>query len=201
MTLTRRELFEFGTFLWSLLKKCVVRTEKTMKNDKSHKTHNSSTSCHLIDYLFQQHSSSSQQTAASSQPAASAAALAHRAAMEADAAAPDLPAGPWAGHFANPYAFEVGDLVWIGDDRPVAAAFHIPPDKLLHQHLQGHWKKGSRTKNFVYTYFVTFFLAFRFAGTLAGTLAYCDTRDYVTHSSHNTDIILKNRTCLQIVFS
>ena len=36
MTLTRRELFEFGTFLWSLLKKCVVRTEKTMKNDKSH---------------------------------------------------------------------------------------------------------------------------------------------------------------------
>jgi hypothetical protein len=47
--------------------------------------------------------------------------------MEADAAAPDLPAGPWAGHFANPYAFEVGDLVWIGDDRPVAAAFNIPP--------------------------------------------------------------------------
>ena len=34
MTLTRRELFLFGTFLWSLLKKCVVRTEKTMKNDK-----------------------------------------------------------------------------------------------------------------------------------------------------------------------
>ena len=42
-----------------------------------------------------------------------------------------------------------------------------------------------------YTYFVTFFLAFRFAGTLAGTLAYCDTRGYVTHSSHNTDIILR----------
>ena len=63
--------------------------------------------------------------------------------------------------------------------------------KLYHWHLQTHWKKGFRTKNFVYTYFVTFFLAFRFAGTLAGTLALCDTRGYVTHSSHNTDIILR----------
>ena len=58
-------------------------------------------------------------------------ALAHSAAMEADPAAADLPAGPWADHFANPYAFEVGDLVWIGDDRPVAAAFGIPPPIIL----------------------------------------------------------------------
>jgi hypothetical protein len=54
--------------------------------------------------------------------------------MEADSATqfysddfPDLPAGPWATHFALPYAFSVGDLVWIGDDRPLAARFHILP--------------------------------------------------------------------------
>jgi hypothetical protein len=63
-----------------------------MKNDKSHKTHNSSTSCHLIDYLFQ-HSSSSQQPPASSssqQPAAASQQPAGAARPRSHSAAPKV---------------------------------------------------------------------------------------------------------------
>ena len=63
--------------------------------------------------------------------------------------------------------------------------------KLYHWHLQTHWKKGSRTKNFVYTYFVTTFWAFWSPGTPPGTLASSGTGGNVTHSSHNTDTLLK----------
>ena len=63
--------------------------------------------------------------------------------------------------------------------------------KLYHWHLQTHWKKGFRTKNFVYTYFVTTFWAFWSPGTPPGTLASSGTGGNVTHSSHNTDTLLK----------
>ena len=63
--------------------------------------------------------------------------------------------------------------------------------KLYHWHLQTHWKKGSRTKNFVYTYFVTTFWAFWSPGTPPGTLASSGTGGNVAHSSHNTDTLHK----------
>ena len=63
--------------------------------------------------------------------------------------------------------------------------------KLYHWHLQTHWKKGFRTKNFVYTYFVTTFWAFWSPGTPPGTLASSGTGGNVTHSSHNTDTLHK----------